>query len=80
MKNTKETKVQFNKATQFALVVGGFITTMMLLNILTGLAANNDMWSEFTTKNLILDHIAAVITASIVVFRPWRLFKSHKAV
>ena len=83
MKNTnnaKETKVQFSKATQFTLVVGGFITTMMLLNILTGLAAHNDMWSEFTVKGLILDHIAAVIAASIVVFKPWRLFKSRKAV
>ena len=78
--NTKEAKVQFSKATQFTLFVGGFITMMMILNIISGLAAHGDMWSEFTVKGLILDHIAAVIAASIIVLKPWRLFKSRKAV
>lgn len=80
MKNTNNTKVQFNKATQFSLIIGGFIAMMIILNIITGLAFHDDILSEFTVKDLILDHIAAVITASLVVFKPWRLFKSHKAV
>ena len=78
--NTNTTKVQFSKATQLTLIIGGFITTMMILNIITGLAVNGNMWSEFTVKDLILDHIVAVLVASLVVFKPWRIFKSHKAV
>lgn len=77
--NTNTTKVQFSKATQFTLIIGGFITTMMILNIITGLAVNGNMWSEFTVKGLILDHIVAVVVASLVVFKPWRVFKSRKA-
>ena len=79
MKNTNNTKVQFSKATKFTLIIGGFITTMMILNIITGLAVNGNMWSEFTLKGLILDHIVAVVVSSLIVFKPWRVFKSRKA-
>lgn len=75
---SKAHKMVESKPMQFLLIMGGIILGTMILDMITGITQHHDLLHEFTVRNLILNHVVAVIAAGLSVFVPWHRLKPGK--